>query len=594
MLALYAPAIFFDGLIQKSVLDAFFVCLMLWLVASIVADSADAGSRKARPFGRAPWFWLGMATGGLSLTRENALIFVLVILAWAVVGMRKTAAAIPFVLGVTVVLLPVAARNHLVGGGFSLTTSQFGPNFFIGNNSRADGSYMSLRFGRGAPEYERQDATELAEHALGRRLNAAEVSSYWTDRALTFIRSQPLAWLKLMGRKILLLANATEVLDTESQYSYAEWSAPIRFGEKVGHFGILVPLALFGVWVTWQERTQARILVVLALAYAASVLVFYVFARYRFPMVPPLVLLASEGLVSAASFFRGISRMWRVFAAASVVGAAVLANWPLLSVELMRAITETNLAVALQAAGRVDEATKHYRRAVAIRADYAPAYNNLGAALRADGQPGEAVAMFQRALELQPDYDEAHYNVGNVLVDLGRTSEAVDHYRRALQLAPGSADVHNNLGIVLAGQGQLDEAILAFEAALRIDPNSAKAHRNLGDALASKGNLDAAIDHLRRAVQLEPLDGAAHYDLGSMLLEAGKLDEAIAEFQAALAATPNSAEAHNNLGIALGSQGRFAEAIEQFQDALRIRPGFEQARQNLVTAQRARGAQPQR
>ena len=74
-----------------------------------------------------------------------------------------------------------------VGGGFYLTTSQFGPNFYIGNNPHADGTYLSLRFGRGAPEFERQDATELAERALGRTLSPAEVSSYWTDRALDFI-----------------------------------------------------------------------------------------------------------------------------------------------------------------------------------------------------------------------------------------------------------------------------------------------------------------------------------------------------------------------------------------------------------------------
>src|SRR5712691_5560956 len=32
MLALYAPAIFFDGLLQKSVIDVFFLCLVLWLL----------------------------------------------------------------------------------------------------------------------------------------------------------------------------------------------------------------------------------------------------------------------------------------------------------------------------------------------------------------------------------------------------------------------------------------------------------------------------------------------------------------------------------------------------------------------------------
>ena len=44
MLAFYAPAIFFDGLLQKSVLDVFFVCLALWLVSRTggTAERAEA------------------------------------------------------------------------------------------------------------------------------------------------------------------------------------------------------------------------------------------------------------------------------------------------------------------------------------------------------------------------------------------------------------------------------------------------------------------------------------------------------------------------------------------------------------------------
>jgi tetratricopeptide (TPR) repeat protein len=588
ILALYAPAIFFDGLIQKSVLDVFFVCLMLWLVASLDTENAVPGNRKSVLLRNTSWFWLGVTVAGLSLTRENALLFAVVVLAWAAFIVRKAPAAVAVLLGLTIVLLPVVVRNHVVGGGFYLTTAQFGPNLYIGNNPRSDGTYMSLRFGRGAPEYERQDATELAEQARGQRLDAAEVSAYWTDRALSFIRSQPIAWLKLIGRKVVLLANATEVLDTESQYSYAEWSAPIRFGETIGHFGFLVPLALFGVWATRQSGTRLRVFYALALTYAASVVMFYVFARYRFPMVPFLVLLAAAGLASAGSSFHGISPARGAVAITSVAGAALLANWPLLSIDLMRAVSETNLAVALQFDGRVEEATSHYRRAIALRPDYAPAYNNLGSALRVNGRPDEAVAVFERASDLQPDYAEAHYNAGNALVELGKTSEAIDHFKRALRLNPSSADTHNNLGIVLAGQGKLDEAIAEFNAAIGVDANSAKAHRNLGDALASKGAAQLAIHHLRQAVQLEPTNSPAHYDLGSILLEAGQLDEAIAEFRSALTYAPSSPEAHNNLGIALGSQGKLDEAIAHFQEALRIRPGFEDARRNLALALRTR------
>ena len=81
-----------------------------------------------------------------------------------------------------------------------LTTSQFGPNFYIGNNAGADGTYAALRFGRGSPEFERLDATELAERAAGRTLTPAEVSRYWTGRAIGFITSQPGAWLRAAWR----------------------------------------------------------------------------------------------------------------------------------------------------------------------------------------------------------------------------------------------------------------------------------------------------------------------------------------------------------------------------------------------------------
>ncbi len=164
MLALYAPAIFFDGLLQKSVLDVFFVCLALWLISRTEATAESAkhaeNNVSQRPL-RSPrlLLYVGLTMGGLALTRENALVFIVVILAWIVVNLERRTSNVErlrragvFLAGLAVVLVPVAARNAYVGGGFFVTTSQFGPNFYIGNNPAADGTYQSLRFGRGAPE----------------------------------------------------------------------------------------------------------------------------------------------------------------------------------------------------------------------------------------------------------------------------------------------------------------------------------------------------------------------------------------------------------------------------------------------------------
>ena len=622
MLAFYAPAIFFDGLIQKSVLDLFFLCVGLYLIARISAPGSssvrpqpDRGGRhpvnpRLQPDRRSLWFALGVSMGALALTRENALVFILVIVAWTFVSdypklqspvpnpqspvpnrlARRAKRAALFVAGLAVLLLPVAVRNAYVAGGFYITTSQAGPNFYIGNNANADGTYQSLRFGRGAPEYERQDATELAERALNRTLTPAEVSSYWIDKALDFITSEPAAWLKLTARKTALLWNATEVLDTESQETHAEYSWPLKVLGIVGHFGVLVPLALLGVVSTWPLRRRLAIVYALTLAYAASVVAFYVFARYRYPLVPTLMIFAAAGIVDARAWLTAHARDRRSgFAlAAAIVVAVVFCNWPLLSATTMRAVTENNLATALQSEGHVDEAVTHYQRAIALQPDYAPAYNNLGTALRAKGKPLDAVAEYQRALSVRAAYPEAHYNLANALTDAGRPKDAAEHFRIALQAMPGSADVHNNLGIALAEEGKRDDAISEFRAAVAADPASPKSHRNLADALAGAGRSDEALIEFRRAAQLAPGDGAMRYDLGSFLMELDRTEEAIVEFRAALKASPRSVEAHNNLGIALATQGRMDDAITHWRAALAIDPDFADAKKNLETALRAR------
>ena len=221
-LALYAPAIFFDGLLQKTALDAFLTCLALWILSGIIAGRTRWSA----------WLALGATMGALTLTRENALLLVMILGAWALspwlispdgptgrIAQRWSQRALPFICGLALLLVPVATRNAVVSGGFYLTTSQFGPNLYLGNNARTDGTAGSLIAGRGAAEYERQDAVELAERAEGRALTPAEVSAYWTSRTVAYIRSQPVDWLRLMARKTALLWNRAEAFDTESQES---------------------------------------------------------------------------------------------------------------------------------------------------------------------------------------------------------------------------------------------------------------------------------------------------------------------------------------------------------------------------------------
>ena len=594
-LALWAPAIFFDSLLQKSVLDVFFVCLSLWLLALLVYPPEGGHHRNTQDhvvsgFSRMTWLALGLTMGALALTRENALIFIVVIVVWILVDVWRAGALapadqrrlkpslserlFPFAVGLFLVLAPVVARNYAVDGGFYLTTSQFGSNFYIGNNPQADGTYASIRFGRGAPEFERIDATEVAEASVGRTLSPSEVSGYWTERALGFITSEPMAWLRLTGRKVLLLINRTEMLDTESQESYADWSAPIAVGSWIGHFGLLIPLAVLGVIVTWRDRQRLWILHALTITYALSVVMFYVFARYRFPLVPFLLLFAAAGLWHVKQALQS----WRIVSA--VIAAAIVANLSLLSPSLMRAITENNLGTALQERQRYDEAIGHHQRAIALAPDYAAAYNNLGAALRGAGRIDEAVVQYRQALALKPDFPSASYNLANALLAQGQAGASAEQFQKTLAISPASVEAQNNLGIALAGKGDVPGAIAAFRAALAIDERSVHAHRNLGNILIDTGARAEGVTHLERAMALAPNEPDAVYDIGTVLLEDQNFAAAAARFEAALTIKPDWPEAHNNLGIALASQGRMAAALTHFERAVQLRPDFADARRN--------------
>ena len=79
--------------------------------------------------------------------------------------------------------------------------------------------------------------------------------------------------------------------------------------------------------------------------------------------------------------------------------------------------------------GRFDEAIADYRHALALRPDYAEAYNNLGLALTARGALGEAGLSFQRALALKPGLLDAA-GLAHVLIGLGDLDNALKVTKR--------------------------------------------------------------------------------------------------------------------------------------------------------------------
>jgi Flp pilus assembly protein TadD len=170
-----------------------------------------------------------------------------------------------------------------------------------------------------------------------------------------------------------------------------------------------------------------------------------------------------------------------------------------------------NLAHALAAEGRLDEAIRHYAEAVRIHPGYAEAHNNLGLALAHQGQIDEAIRHYTEAIRLLPDYFEAHGNLGAALAGTGRYPDAINHFSIAVRLQPDQRQARENLvrahydfGRVLAEQGNVDQAIQQFLEALRLDPRNADLHYDLGVMYARQGDLRSAITRFEEALRIDP------------------------------------------------------------------------------------------
>jgi tetratricopeptide (TPR) repeat protein len=233
-----------------------------------------------------------------------------------------------------------------------------------------------------------------------------------------------------------------------------------------------------------------------------------------------------------------------------------------------------NLALALGAAGRVEEALPHLETVLRLHPDHAPAENNLGNLLIRLGRIPEALPHLERALQLHPAYPEAHNNLGSAYLSLERLPESRAHFEQALQLNPDYAVAHRNLGVVLAMSSRFPEAIDHFAAAARLDPDYADAEINWAVTLMLTQGLPDAVPHFERAVAIDPASVDARLTYGRALLEHGRYDEAIAQFEAILRLHPNQADAHMNLALAFRQLGRKEEAIRHYTEALRLNPAL--------------------
>ncbi len=170
---------------------------------------------------------------------------------------------------------------------------------------------------------------------------------------------------------------------------------------------------------------------------------------------------------------------------------------------------QLNLGLVYAGQGRLDDAERAYRRALALDPWFSPAFVNLADLFRATGRDAEAEALLREAIELLPEDSGVRHSLGLALVRQGRHPEALDELRRAAELAPDQTRYAYVYGVALHSLGETTRALQVLEAAHLRNPQDPELLTGLATISRDAGRLEAARDFARKLLALRPEDPGA-------------------------------------------------------------------------------------
>lgn len=434
----------------------------------------------------------GVLLGLAGLARPNILLFgpVLVLWVWLVLRPRlgwKQALTHYAVIGLAAlaVVAPVTVRNYVVSGEPVLIAWQGGFNFYLGNHRGASGWSAS------APGLDLswkggyEESIRIAEAARGRTLTRSEVSDYWFERGVTDIKADPAGYLSLLVRKLRLLVNGYEIPNNQNIYiarEFVPWIRPIFFaGGIFVPFGIVAPLALVGLGLSVRRWRHYLLCYLLLAAYSISLLLFFVCARFRQPMLPVLLLFAVFGAVELYRLVMSREKIKLALAGSAFVVLFLHSNADMLQLPADRLAAQDQFMIgtAYLTQNNYAKAAEAFEAAIAADSLYAPSWANLGLIRIRQRQPADAERCFRRAIRLEPGSLENSYNLAALLIEQGTPAEAVTILENAVRLKPFNDEVHARLADAYTRVDRMPEALIAAREALHQNPNNILARRLL-------------------------------------------------------------------------------------------------------------------
>ncbi|MEW6050090.1 MAG: glycosyltransferase family 39 protein [Candidatus Zixiibacteriota bacterium] len=524
---------------------------------------------------------VGLAIGLGAITRPTIFAILPVIVTAILVSGKQWRRvmwnALLFGVGILAFVGPIFIRNLIVAEDPVLISSQGGINLFIGNNEIADGVSAVLPEPYGF-NWRIADITHVAESARGRELKPSEVSAYWTNRAIDWIRSHPTAFVELYLRKLYFFFGPRELSNNRDTEGFSLQIPILRYNPLT--FSLVLSVALIGLFglVRWHRSIRWLVATVVTVAFLSSL--FFVNSRFRLPVVPLILCLAGGTLVALTELMwnepkKGLRWLGGMILAAALLNHQWLELRPGLNIQ--PAVSE---GLFLYNTQNYRGALRINQRALAVDSTFTDLNLNVGACYLRLGQTDSARYYFQREIRFHPDRSKAYVNMASLSLVGGQAAEGSREITRALELRP--YDLTANLILVRFSAA---DSNLSSDSLLRVAELAAHRTRQptqvfneaagemlsrrsfaLAEMLATKAlngspppieTDDAAFDQvfINSADNVKREKARSYFMLGSLAGAKRLFAQAIRYNRLALEGDSGLAQAYYNLALAYNAAG---------------------------------------
>ncbi len=492
----YPAMIYFEG---ELLLDPLFTLLLQFAVYKLITWFDNRTTREALVSG----LLLGLAC----ITRPTALVFIPFVIILMAIKLRNTSwwvrHSIVFVLGASLIIAPIFARNLAVADDPVLIASQGGINLYIGNNSNADGTSAVLPEPLGH-NWRLKDITFLAEQDAGTELKPGNVSSYWMNRAFQWIREHPGRFMWLYAKKLYCSFSNREISNNRNLDSFFNQVPILKYNPL--SFGFLFALALLGSVVGFRHKPHICLLSLIVLVYVLATSLFFFNSRFRLPLLPYYFLLAAYGLIS---FIHQARSRWTsgVILAFGAGCAGFFSFYPLVPLPQGSSPIPLNSKGLYYFANKdYHQAIRYHRAALSIDSTFPETNLNLGTCYMKLGLADSARYYFEQEKEFNPIRAKAYINIASIYLVSGQYADAITEVKQALARKP--YDVTANM-VLLRAASTLPEissdslTYLAFRAS-ECTERDIYLLNDAASLLAAGGSLPQAESLLLQALTTQP------------------------------------------------------------------------------------------